>query len=275
MDFSENLSVPVKYEPQYLHWAYDQVTVHSGILKLHGHKSYHPYFSVGKIHDQVFVNDVPLEMLQNVDDFDKTDAILIKSNNCFKKYKCAQNFYHLQYISNKLNKNFIRVYDAAGHGKSEVDHVGGVAKVIICQQVAAGDVFPLSSTMVDYLDAKFKESIVKEFDSSFLEENRAAANLLVHPTTDGSSTFQVVFKPYTDHLKAAKWICLCQQCQNEYGSCNIFSSYPIISYKLNKKYLRSNLTNQTISADSNAICDFIVADSLLPIAAKEALMDSI
>ena len=64
--------------------------------------------------------------------------------------------------------------------------------------------FPLSSTMVDYLDAKFKESIVKEFDSSFLQENRAAANLLVHPTIDGSSAFQVVFKPYIDHLKAAK-----------------------------------------------------------------------
>ena len=65
--------------------------------------------------------------------------------------------------------------------------------------------FPLSSTMVDYLDDKFKESIVKEFDSSFLEENRAATNLLVHPTIDGSSTFEViVFKPYIDHLKAGK-----------------------------------------------------------------------
>ena len=40
-------------------------------------------------------------------------------------------------------------------------------------------VFPLSSTMVDYLDAKIKESIVKEFDSSFLEESRGAANLLI------------------------------------------------------------------------------------------------
>ena len=142
--------------------------------------------------------------------------------------------------------------------------------------MAAGEVFPLSSTMVDYLDDKFKESIVKEFDSSFLEENRAAANLLVHPTIDGSSTFQVIgFKPYIDYLKAAKWICLCQQCQNEYGSCNIFSSYSIWCFELNKKYLRSNVTEQTISADSNAIFDFIVADSLLAIAAKEALMDSI
>ena len=137
MDFSENLSVSVKYEPQSLHWALDQVIVHSGILKGHGHKSYHPYFSDSKIHDQVFVNEVLLEMLQNV---------------------------------------------------------GVLAKVIIHKGVAAVDVFLSSSTMVYYLDAKFKystnpEYIVKEIDSSLSEENRAAANLLVHPTIDVSSTF--------------------------------------------------------------------------------------
>ena len=66
--------------------------------------------------------------------------------------------------------------------------------------------------MADYLDAKFKDSanpkyIVKEIDSSLLEENRAAANLLVHPATHGSSTFQVtVFKPNSDHLEAIKRI---------------------------------------------------------------------
>ena len=149
MDFSENLSVPVEYEPQSLHWAHDQVTVHSGILKAHGHKSYPPYFSDSKIHDQVFVNEVLLEMLQNVDDIDKIDTILIESNYCFNQYKCAQHFYHLQSISNKFNKNLIQVYGVAGHGKGEVDHVGGLAKVIIHQRVAAGDVFLSSSLMVN------------------------------------------------------------------------------------------------------------------------------
>lgn len=45
IDFAENLTVPVKFEPQSLHWAKEQVTVHSGILKTNGQKSYHPYFS--------------------------------------------------------------------------------------------------------------------------------------------------------------------------------------------------------------------------------------
>ena len=45
VDFSENLSIPVKYEPQSLHWSHQQVTVHSGITKIRGEKSYHPYVS--------------------------------------------------------------------------------------------------------------------------------------------------------------------------------------------------------------------------------------
>ena len=33
IDFSENFTVPVKFEPQSLHCCHQQVTVHSGILK--------------------------------------------------------------------------------------------------------------------------------------------------------------------------------------------------------------------------------------------------
>ena len=55
-DFSENLSIPVKYEPQSLHWSHSQVTVHSGILKNSGEKSYHPYQSNDWRHYQVFVH---------------------------------------------------------------------------------------------------------------------------------------------------------------------------------------------------------------------------
>ena len=52
LDFSENLKVSVKYEPQSLHWSHEQITVHSGILKVDGVKSYHPYLSHDRNHDQ-------------------------------------------------------------------------------------------------------------------------------------------------------------------------------------------------------------------------------
>ena len=46
--YAENLTVPVKFEPQSLHWSHEQVTVHPGILKYQDEKSYHPYLSEDK-----------------------------------------------------------------------------------------------------------------------------------------------------------------------------------------------------------------------------------
>lgn len=38
IDFSENLNILVKFEPQSVHWHHDTSTVHSGIVKLHEEK---------------------------------------------------------------------------------------------------------------------------------------------------------------------------------------------------------------------------------------------
>ena len=65
VDFSENLSVPVKYEPMSLYWGHEQVTVHLGILKVNGEKFYHPYLSDDRKHDQVLVRKVIQEMLDH------------------------------------------------------------------------------------------------------------------------------------------------------------------------------------------------------------------
>ena len=50
IDFSKNLKVPLKYEPQSAHWNLKQVTVHSGILKNKGQKNYHSHLSDNKKH---------------------------------------------------------------------------------------------------------------------------------------------------------------------------------------------------------------------------------
>ena len=44
IDFSENLTVPIKYEPKSLNWCYQLVTVNSGISKTNGSKIYHAHF---------------------------------------------------------------------------------------------------------------------------------------------------------------------------------------------------------------------------------------
>ena len=82
IDSSENLSIPVKYEPQSLHWSHEQVTIHAGILKVCGEKSYHPYLSADRKHDQHFVQVALEEMLSEVENIPPDSTIIIESDNC-------------------------------------------------------------------------------------------------------------------------------------------------------------------------------------------------
>ena len=61
---------------------------------------------------------------------------MIESDNCTSQYKSAQHFHDLQEISTKYNRMLVRVFGIAGHGKGEIDHVGGLAEVAIRQAVA-------------------------------------------------------------------------------------------------------------------------------------------
>lgn len=135
IDFSENLTLEVKFEPQEQHWYKVQVSVHSGILKIkvtdESRKSYHPYISDSTLHDQPFVKLVLQHMLAQAAEFmDEDTIILIESDNCSYQYKSTEHFDDCQEISNIYQRPVVRVYGIAGHGKGEVDHVGGVVKVV-------------------------------------------------------------------------------------------------------------------------------------------------
>ena len=52
----------------------------------------------------------------------------------------------------------IRIYSIAGHGKGEVDHVGGLAKVEIRREIAGGQQLSNAEEMINCLEGKFGES---------------------------------------------------------------------------------------------------------------------
>ena len=54
--------------------------------------------------------------------------IVIITGNCASQYKSALNFHDLQKIANKTKSQIIKIYGILGHGKNEIDCVGGVAK---------------------------------------------------------------------------------------------------------------------------------------------------
>ena len=66
-DFSENLTIGVKQEPQSLHWTKHQVTVHPGIVKYSQEKAYHPYFSNSRVDDQPIAHQALREMISWTD----------------------------------------------------------------------------------------------------------------------------------------------------------------------------------------------------------------
>ena len=66
-DFSENLTVGIRWEPQSLHWCKLQVSVHSALVKYGEEKVYHPYISDCRTHDQSFVRLCAEEIMDYTD----------------------------------------------------------------------------------------------------------------------------------------------------------------------------------------------------------------
>ena len=83
--------MPVKHEPQSLHWNHQQVIIHSGIVKQGHEKSYHPFLSNDQVYDHVFVKYVLTQMLNEMAITPRM-YVLIKSDNCTSQYKSAKSF---------------------------------------------------------------------------------------------------------------------------------------------------------------------------------------
>ena len=119
VDFAENLSIPVKYEPQSLHWFHEQVTIHSGIVKFPtGLKSYHPYVSDDRKYDQHFAQSCTERMLEAPEEqaFDMC-KVIIENDNCSGQYKSSPYFDSMQEIANRYNIPVIRIYGITEQGR--------------------------------------------------------------------------------------------------------------------------------------------------------------
>jgi hypothetical protein len=92
IDFSENLTVPVKQEPQSLHWYKEQKTIHNVVMRNNEGKSYHPHFSDDLTKDQEFVTVSLREILDNTE-IKSNDMLIIESDNCCNQYKSAKSFF--------------------------------------------------------------------------------------------------------------------------------------------------------------------------------------
>ena len=237
IDYSENLPIPVKYEPQSLHWSHEQVTIHSG-----------PASHTGS-------------------------QIVIESDNCSSQYKSSCHFSGMQELANEYQTNLMRVYGIAEHGTGEVDHVGGVAKSNVHKQVATESIFTNATDIVDFLKIKFEKHenpnyIIKEIARSNVQLRRDDAMRKVFGPIDGSSSWQVIiFKPDSTCFHAAERLCLCKLCREDFGSCPVFKLYT-----LNVNILKGNVLRSEVAEDNDGLeisKEFVLPGSVCAIAASE------
>ena len=96
MDLSENLTILTEHLSQSLYWSLVHLSVISGILKSKDGKSYHPYISDSKTHDQSFTKIVKIA------DVSCADNIAIDSDNCSAQYKSGLHIYHRRSQTNTV-----------------------------------------------------------------------------------------------------------------------------------------------------------------------------
>ena len=80
-----------------------------------------------------------------------TPTILTQSDNCSSQDKSGGHFSHQQKLANSRQEQVLRLWFIAGHGKGEVDHVGGVATIAIKRAISNDFLFENSSDMRKYL----------------------------------------------------------------------------------------------------------------------------
>ena len=120
------------------------------------------------------------------------DTIIMSSDNCTAQYKSSQHFNDLKTIANVYKINIIRIYGIPGHGKNEIDAVGGTQKIALWRGVAEGKFILSASSCVDYLNAKFGDSESPEYDikeiyPEELQRERKQASKINFKSLPGSS----------------------------------------------------------------------------------------
>ena len=84
--------------------------------------------------------------------------------------------------------------------------------------------------MAGFLQEKFNDKlnptyVVKEIKQRNVDLERAEAKFKIFKAIDGSTKFQVIlFTPCSDSIKAANRICICNECELEFGSCDLFKT---------------------------------------------------
>ena len=111
-DFSQNLKLRTKYEPQEAHFEGKEYSLHCSITSKPNYplKDYSYHISGDHTHDGAFTEAVIYKIAMMI-------YFIIQFYGCESQYKSKKVFVRFQTISTKLQKTAICYYGNQGHGK--------------------------------------------------------------------------------------------------------------------------------------------------------------
>lgn len=166
----------------------------------------------------------------------------------------------------------IRIYGAAGHGKSEVDSCGDHLKNPP-RDFAMGNILRSANDVCLHLANKYELDKYQNpmycprvISKKELEVEPEKRRYMQFDTVEGSDSFHVlVFRPNYDFFLASKRLCVCNDCMSmNFENCANFKKYIPSVGKLLKKQLRSASVQETSRNDGKVT---IVANTVVAILA--------
>ena len=106
------------------------------------------------------------------------------------------------------------------------------------------------------MSEKFGESVdskycFKEISSETLSRIRSNARYMNYGKLQNSSKQRVaIFRPNSTTVLTAPYLCVCESCSEEFGSCDLFQEHCLESTILKKNHLRSD-ANCQVDSDSD------------------------
>ena len=227
MDFSENISITPKHEPQDAHFCSNQTTLHDTIVYPADDPSnvtfaYH--LSDDKKKDSVFVSNVILDLLRQFPEGKDYSVLRFKSDNCPGQYCCRYVLPFYSDLAKKLGKPILIYYGVNGHGRGMVDGMSSFGvKAPLRRAIVTTDFFyNKAEQLVSFLKSMcVNESnyYFKLLDTTcFFDERQNRAELTIPGCR---KTRMLSFLPSGEH-QMKRHMCNCESClYGDFKNCKI------------------------------------------------------
>ena len=164
LDYSENITVTPKYEPQDAHSSAKQTSLHCAVVHnpYNAGVQYAYHLSDVEKHDFTFTEAVVRDLLSK---FDVNSIVRIKSDNCGSQYCSLHVFQSYKWLSKDLGKTIILYYGVNGHGRGLVDAMSGFGlKTPLRREIVTNDfMFNTAEELFEYLEQRFASDDSKHY----------------------------------------------------------------------------------------------------------------